>query len=176
MAKLSPEINKTLSSIKQTLLDIMDEATAVEFILFEKRGETNETISFLDEMKNVSIQAEDRYFQLSKLEVSIAQAQPTASNAMIDLLTRAIEQNQLRIRCLATQYSRSKIRVAIMINNLPPIPNQETRNRLLNNLRRTNLELEEFGLELDKIMMILEQEKQQNKLNRVKQKLNLLSE
>ncbi|WP_308254267.1 hypothetical protein [Geminocystis sp. GBBB08] len=63
-----------------------------------------------------------------------------------------------------------------MMNNLSPIPNQETRNRLLNNLRRTNLELEKFGLELDKIMMILEQEKQQNKLNRVKQKLNLLSE
>ncbi|MBL1209127.1 MAG: hypothetical protein FWJ34_05220 [Geminocystis sp. GBBB08] len=62
------------------------------------------------------------------------------------------------------------------MNNLSPIPNQETRNRLLNNLRRTNLELEKFGLELDKIMMILEQEKQQNKLNRVKQKLNLLSE
>lgn len=97
MAKLSPEINKTLFLIKQTLLEIIDEATAVEFILFEKRGETNETISFLDEMKNVSIQAEDRYFQLSKLEVSIAQAQPIATNAMIDLLTRAIEQNQLRI-------------------------------------------------------------------------------
>lgn len=37
------------------------------------------------------------YFQFSQLEVSIAQVQPTASNAMIDLLTRAIEQNQLRI-------------------------------------------------------------------------------
>ncbi|MBL1209126.1 hypothetical protein [Geminocystis sp. GBBB08] len=70
---------------------------AVEFILFEIRGETDETISFLDEMKNVSIQAEERYFQLSKLEVSIAQAQPTASNAMINLLTQAIEQNQMRI-------------------------------------------------------------------------------
>lgn len=103
------------------------------------------------------------YFQLSQLEVSIAQAQPTASNAMIDLLTKAIQQNKLRIRCLATQYSKSKIGVAIMINNLPPIPNKETRNRLLNNLRRTNLELEEFGLELDKIMMILEQEKQNKK-------------
>ncbi len=63
-----------------------------------------------------------------------------------------------------------------MMSNLPPIPNQETRNYLLNNLRRTNLELEEFGLELDKIMAILEQEKQQNKLNRVRQKLNFLTE
>lgn len=97
MAKLSREINKTLSSIKQTLLEIIDEAMAVEFILFEIRGETDETISFLDEMKNVSIQAEDRYFQLSKLEVSIAQAQPTASNAMINLLTQMIEQNPMRI-------------------------------------------------------------------------------
>jgi hypothetical protein len=60
------------------------------------------------------------------------------------------------------------------MNKLPHIPNQETRNRLLNNLRRTNLELEEFGLKLDKIMTILEQEKQQNKLHRVRQKLNLL--
>ena len=97
MAKLSPEINNTLSSIKQTLLEIIDEATATEYILFETRGETNETISLLDEMKNVSIQATERYFQLSKLEVGIAEAQPIATNAMINLLTQAIEQNQMRI-------------------------------------------------------------------------------
>lgn len=63
-----------------------------------------------------------------------------------------------------------------MINNLPPIPNQETRNRLLNNLRRTHLELEEFGLELDKIISTLEQKKQEQKLNRVRQKLSLFTE
>lgn len=48
-------------------------------------------------MKNVSIQATERYFQLSKLEVGIAEAQPIATNAMINLLTQAIEQNQMRI-------------------------------------------------------------------------------
>jgi hypothetical protein len=37
MAKLSPEINNTLSSIKQNLLEIIDEAMATEFILFETR-------------------------------------------------------------------------------------------------------------------------------------------
>jgi hypothetical protein len=65
--------------------------------------------------------------------------------------------------------------VAIMNNNLSAIPREEIRNRLLNNLHRTNLELEEFGLELDKIIATLEQEKQQQKLNRVRQKLSLLT-
>ncbi len=97
MAKLSPEISNTLSSIKQTLLEVIDESTATEFILFETRGESDETIPFLDEMKNVSIQARERYFQLSNLEVGIAESQPIATNAIINLLTKAIEQNQMRI-------------------------------------------------------------------------------
>lgn len=76
MAKLLPEINNTLLSIKQTLLEIINEATATEFILFETRGETDETIRFLDEIKNVSNQARERYFQLSHLQIGIAEAQP----------------------------------------------------------------------------------------------------
>lgn len=97
MAKLSQEINNTLSSIKETLLDIIDEASFIEYKLFEIRGETEETIPFLDEMKNVSTQARERYFQLSNLELGIAEAQPIATNAMINLLTQGIKQNQLRI-------------------------------------------------------------------------------
>jgi len=47
MAKLPEETTETINSLKQQLLDIVDEATAVEFALFERFGETDRTIIVL---------------------------------------------------------------------------------------------------------------------------------
>lgn len=52
MAKLPGETTETVNSLKQQLLDIVDQATAVEFALFERFGETDRTIIVLDELKN----------------------------------------------------------------------------------------------------------------------------
>ncbi|MBW4618964.1 MAG: hypothetical protein KME17_06355 [Cyanosarcina radialis HA8281-LM2] len=50
----------------------------------------------------------------------------------------------------------------------PRIPDPETAKRLLNNLRRTHIEMEEFNLELEKITAQLEHDIRQQSLRRVR--------
>jgi phage shock protein A len=53
----------------------------------------------------------------------------------------------------------------------PRIPDTETSKRLLTNLRRTRLEMEEFNLQLDQIIARFDQELSQQKLQRVRRSL-----
>lgn len=53
------------------------------------------------------------------------------------------------------------------MNNQPRIPDPETAQRLLANLRQTHLEMHEFNLELDAITARVEADIQQQKLRRV---------
>ncbi|WP_413265531.1 hypothetical protein [Floridanema flaviceps] len=60
------------------------------------------------------------------------------------------------------------------MTNQPRIPDPETRARLLNSLRQTRLELEEFGLQLEEVIAGLEKHIREQKLRRIekaKQKL-----
>jgi hypothetical protein len=50
----------------------------------------------------------------------------------------------------------------------PRIPDPETAKRLLNNLRRTHIEMEEFNLELEQITAKLERDIRQQSLKRVR--------
>jgi hypothetical protein len=52
------------------------------------------------------------------------------------------------------------------------LPDRQTSQRLLANLRQTSLELEEFGLQISEISSVLEAETRQQKLNRVQRSLN----
>lgn len=97
MAKLPQNTTEKIIHLKQQLLDVVNDATATEFILFERFGETTETISFLDEMKNVAEQAISRFSQLANLQIRIAETQPYASLDMLELLAQAISQNEQRI-------------------------------------------------------------------------------
>ncbi len=100
MAKLPPETAETINRLKQQSLDIIEEATALELTIFEFFGETEETLSYMDEMKNVAEEAEGAFSQLSTLQLQIAKAQPTAPPAMLELLFRAIARTQARIPAL----------------------------------------------------------------------------
>jgi|GEM_PF-1308745 hypothetical protein len=56
------------------------------------------------------------------------------------------------------------------------IPNQETRQRLISNLRQTRLELQDFGIQLEELLAGIEKEIRETKLKRLtksKQKLSL---
>jgi len=57
------------------------------------------------------------------------------------------------------------------MKNKPQIPNTETSKRLLNNLRRTRLEVREVSLELAEINARLEDEIRQKQLERVRKTL-----
>ena len=47
------------------------------------------------------------------------------------------------------------------------IPNKETRKRLVNNLRQTRLELQDFGLQLEELLAGIEKEIREQKLKRL---------
>lgn len=50
-------------------------------------------------------------------------------------------------------------------------PDLQTRTRLLANLRRTRLELEEFGLQLEEVTNFIERDIQQKRLKRIQRSL-----
>lgn len=97
MAKLSLETTEILNQIRQQLIDIIDDATGMEFILFEQYGETDSTLIVLDELKSVSQDASSRFNQLCNLQLRIAESQPVTTLDILELLERAIERSQTRI-------------------------------------------------------------------------------
>jgi hypothetical protein len=54
MAKLSPEIRATLRQQKEQLLDLIDEAKSLEFLLLDSIGENQETISTLEQLTEIA--------------------------------------------------------------------------------------------------------------------------
>lgn len=109
MAKLPEETTQTVLSLKQQLLDTVDEATAAEFVLFERFGETNRNIRYLDELKSVAERAESSFVRLSNFQIRIASAQPTISSDMLELLTRSITRIQVEVPALERSVQEVKI-------------------------------------------------------------------
>lgn len=54
-----------------------------------------------------------------------------------------------------------------MMNKKSFIPNKETRKRLVNNLRQTRLELQDFGLQLEELLAGIEKDIREQKLKRL---------
>lgn len=57
------------------------------------------------------------------------------------------------------------------MNKQPRIPDPETSKRLLSNLRRTRMEVQEVNLELGEINAMLAEQLRQQRLNRVRRSL-----
>ncbi len=100
MAKLPPENTEIINNLKQQSLDLVDEATATELTIFELLGETQQTLSYMDEMKNVADEAASSFSQLSTLQLQMAQAQPNATPDLLRLLSQVISRTQARIPAL----------------------------------------------------------------------------
>jgi hypothetical protein len=62
MAKLSPDIRATLNQQKEQLLDLIDEAKSLEFILLDAVGENQETISTLEQLNGDSRTSQNQAF------------------------------------------------------------------------------------------------------------------
>lgn len=58
----------------------------------------------------------------------------------------------------------------------PRIPDEETRKRLSANLRQGILDLQEFGLQLDEILVGLEKHNREQKLKRIQRSRQYLEE
>ncbi|WP_013325531.1 hypothetical protein [Gloeothece verrucosa] len=100
MAKLSKETRSTLSQQKEQLLDLIDEAKLLEFLLLENRGENLETTSTLEQLTEIAEQARTRLSQLSTLHLRVAEVQPTIPDNLLRLMNEAITNIQNRIAAL----------------------------------------------------------------------------
>ena len=92
MAKLSPETLTTIFNLLRQIAQEIENACLTGWILFDKHGETPETVDELDELQNVKERLNQSYSRLNTLMLRILEAQPIASNAMLDLLTQAIDE------------------------------------------------------------------------------------
>jgi hypothetical protein len=100
MAKLPNETVKIVLMLQQRLLDIMDQATALGFNIFEQYGETEASLSDLQQLDNVKERADTYYSRFYNLLRRIAQSQPLADTAMLNLLQQSIEQAQATVEAL----------------------------------------------------------------------------
>jgi hypothetical protein len=58
----------------------------------------------------------------------------------------------------------------------PLMPNPSVDRRLLGNLRRARLEMEELGIQFDEVLARFDQEIRQQKLKRIQKSLSLVNE
>lgn len=94
MAELTDETLGTIFNLQRRFLKHIDRATAMEAAIFERFGETEETIPELEQLQNVRERATSSYSRLHVLVLRIAEAQPVATPATLELLAQSIEQAQ----------------------------------------------------------------------------------
>lgn len=94
MAKLPDETMTTVFNLQRRLLERIDEATATALNIFDQFGETEVTVSELEQLDNVRERATSCYSRLHILLLRIAESQPVATSATLNLLAQSIEQAQ----------------------------------------------------------------------------------
>ncbi len=94
MANLPDETLITVANLLPRLFNVINLATACEFNLFEQYGETEETVSELEELKNAAERARMFSNRLYGLVLQVAESQPVAYEATVKLLQQSIEQAQ----------------------------------------------------------------------------------
>ncbi|ACK70931.1 conserved hypothetical protein [Gloeothece citriformis PCC 7424] len=90
MAKLSPQTLTIVFDLQRRLVELIDESKATEYSLFESFGETEATIGELQELQDNAQRARNSYSRLHNLILRIAEYQPIAPSAMLELLTQTI--------------------------------------------------------------------------------------
>ncbi|MBV9385671.1 MAG: hypothetical protein JOZ78_04500 [Chroococcidiopsidaceae cyanobacterium CP_BM_ER_R8_30] len=109
MAQLPEEITTTILELQRQFLGIIDQATAVAFIIVERYGETEATLSDLEQLDNVRERASTYYSRFYTLLLRIAESQPIATAAMLDLLHRSLEEAQAAAEALIVTCQEIKV-------------------------------------------------------------------
>lgn len=97
MAELPIEVTIVVLELQRQLLAVIHKTTATTFLLLERHGETEQTIVSLNDLDNIRERANTYYSRFYTLLLRIADAQPVASNAMLDLLARSIDEARASI-------------------------------------------------------------------------------
>jgi hypothetical protein len=108
MAKLSSQTLDTVFRLLQRLVTLIDEVKRSEFNLFVTFGETTETLVELEQLQNGVERLRRSYTRLQALALSIAEAQPVSSAAMLDLLEQSIEEASAVISAVEATHQETK--------------------------------------------------------------------
>lgn len=100
MARLPIEVSETIWRLKRQLADVIESARAAEFDLFNTFGETERTITYLDDLQSVAEQATERFSQFSNLQIRMFNVQPRIPEDMLELVRQCIANTEARLPAL----------------------------------------------------------------------------
>lgn len=92
MAAIPEEINNQIWFSCKELISIINSAKFAEYILFNKQGETENTINDLDTLQNIALEVADSYQQLSNIALRTATIQPQANAATLSILVEKLNE------------------------------------------------------------------------------------
>jgi hypothetical protein len=95
MAQLPEETTTVVLELQRRLLVIIHQATAISFLILKRYGETETTLTDLEQLDNTRERADTYYARFYTILRRLAEAQPIADSAMLDLLTVAIAEAQV---------------------------------------------------------------------------------
>lgn len=85
MAKLPDETANKAFSLQRRLWEMLDEVTAAAWLILEEYGETEISLSALDEVDNSRERLNSSLSRLYALMLRVAEAQPMADSATLEL-------------------------------------------------------------------------------------------
>ena len=91
MAKLADPVLTNIFTLQRQIIECIDATTAMEFRILESEGETNETLSELEELQSIRERLLSPYSRLHTLVLKAAESQPVASRDVLNLLYRSTE-------------------------------------------------------------------------------------
>ncbi len=94
MAELLEETLTIILELQRRLVKLIHKASATELLLFESYGETEATMTVLEQLTNIKERATSSYSRLSNLLLRISEIQPVAPTATLELLSKTVEQAQ----------------------------------------------------------------------------------
>lgn len=100
MAKVTDELIDNIFKLQKDFLESTDEATRLEFLIFEQFGETIETLTELEELQNIKERSLFYYDRFHVVLKRIYESQPVADYANLELLNRTLEEAIITIEVI----------------------------------------------------------------------------
>lgn len=94
MANLPDETVTIIFNLQRRLWELINQATTAAWVIFEQFGETEETIPELEALSNAAERLRDSYSRLYILMLQVAESQPSATSATLNLLAQSIARSQ----------------------------------------------------------------------------------
>ncbi|CAD0232158.1 MULTISPECIES: hypothetical protein [Planktothrix] len=91
MVALPLELTTTVLELQRQLLVVINHATETSFVIMETYSDTETTVIALEDLDNIRQRANTYYSRFYTLMVRMAESQPIPNSAMLEPLTRSIE-------------------------------------------------------------------------------------